>query len=115
MSKHILVIDDAPDDLKSMEEMLKGEGYRVETAANWDVALEKIHRAPFDLILLDILMPESGYNILKRLRKKLGIKSKIAYVTIVPRVDVNLEGINGIIQKPFNYTDFVTMVGSLIQ
>ncbi len=64
----ILVVDDAPDNLTLMSELLRGR-YRVKLANSGEKALKLAKDAPPDLILLDIMMPVmSGYDVLGELK-----------------------------------------------
>ncbi len=76
-------------------------------------ALWKISKSTFDLILLDILMPVSGYELLRHLKEKTPA-SKIAFVTILPKGDVNMSDIDGFIQKPFSNENFISEVNKLM-
>ena len=60
-------------------------------------------------------MPTSGYEIIKKLREKAGHRSKIAYVSILPKSDVNMSDADGFIQKPFKNEDFLAGVKSLLR
>ena len=69
-SQTILVIDDDPGILLLTEEVFVGQGYRVETAASGEEALERIHGIVPDVILLDILMPGiDGYEVCSRIKQ----------------------------------------------
>lgn len=66
---HLLVVDDNEMNLDLLARRLRREGYRIDTAENGRVALEKIAEHCFDLILLDIMMPEmNGYEVLEHLK-----------------------------------------------
>ncbi|MBI1935892.1 hypothetical protein HYS31_05615 [Candidatus Woesearchaeota archaeon] len=73
-------------------------------------ARRKIDKNVFDLILIDILMPESGYDLLRLLKEKLGQITKYVYVSIIPKHDANMKDIDGFIQKPFSNEDFIAEV-----
>ena len=65
----ILVVDDVEDNREVLRRRLAREGYAVECAANGREALDRIAAAPFDLVLLDVLMPEvDGYAVLEQLK-----------------------------------------------
>jgi CheY-like chemotaxis protein/tRNA A-37 threonylcarbamoyl transferase component Bud32 len=65
----ILVVDDVEDNREVLRRRLSREGYAVECAANGREALTRIAAAPFDLVLLDVLMPEvDGYAVLEQLK-----------------------------------------------
>ncbi|MBW4582262.1 MAG: diguanylate cyclase [Tildeniella nuda ZEHNDER 1965/U140] len=60
----ILVVDDHPDNLRTLSAVLNQHGYRVRKAISGTVALETVQSQPPDLILLDIRMPEvDGYDV----------------------------------------------------
>jgi len=70
MDKQILIIEDEPDIRDAMAEAVEEEGFRVSTAENGSVGLEKALAEKPDLILLDIVMPlMDGHETLKRLRQ----------------------------------------------
>jgi CheY-like chemotaxis protein len=58
MAKRILVVDDDLYIKELYEEVIKDEGYTVESAANGEEALIKLRLGGFDLVLLDIMMPK---------------------------------------------------------
>ena len=58
----ILAVDDVPDNLFLIEAILEDEGYEVILVKDGQSALEQLQRSPFDLILLDIMMPGIDSN-----------------------------------------------------
>src|ERR1700733_5981243 len=65
----VLVIDDEPDIRESLETLLTSENYRVELAANATEGLKRLEGSPFDLVLLDLMMPDkSGMQVLEEVR-----------------------------------------------
>lgn len=66
----ILIVDDDPDAREILVTRLEAYGYKVETAENGWVCLEKVKKFKPDLILLDIMMPQvDGYTTCKILRE----------------------------------------------
>ncbi|UCF39867.1 MAG: protein kinase [Gemmatimonadota bacterium] len=66
----ILVVDDVEDNRVLLERRLRRQGHAVESVDNGQVALEMAQTGSFDLILLDVLMPEmDGYEVLERLKQ----------------------------------------------
>jgi DNA-binding response OmpR family regulator/tRNA A-37 threonylcarbamoyl transferase component Bud32 len=66
----ILVVDDVEDNRDLLRRRLRRDGYQVECAENGRDALELISAQEFDLVLLDVLMPEvDGYEVLKRMKE----------------------------------------------
>jgi DNA-binding response OmpR family regulator len=66
--KTILIVDDEKNLLKLYEKEFTEEGYRVITANSGSEALQKIQKDPFDLVILDIRMPDfNGVDTLKKI------------------------------------------------
>ena len=66
--KAILIVDDEKNLLKLYEKEFAEEGYRVITASSGSEALQKIQKDPFDLVILDIRMPDlNGVETLKKI------------------------------------------------
>ena len=71
MTAKILVVDDDPDIRLAASAALVSQGYRVEEAEDGQVALRKLNRTRFDLVIVDLLMPNvSGYEVLQRLSRE---------------------------------------------
>lgn len=67
--KSIVVVDDTPENLRLLVDLLSEQGYRVRTAPNGERALASLEKEPADLILLDILMPDlDGFEVCRRLK-----------------------------------------------
>ncbi len=65
----ILVVDDAPDNLKLLERLLNKQGYRIQVCQSGREALQIVPQLRPELILLDIVMPEmDGYEVCRQLR-----------------------------------------------
>jgi len=68
MSK-ILILDDMPKNIQMAMNMLKNEGYHMFYAKDGNMALKLTKEKEFDLILLDIMMPEiNGFEVCQRLK-----------------------------------------------
>lgn len=68
--KRILVVDDEPDFVAMMKELLVDEGYEIEVAYNGVEAINKVKSNPPDVILLDVMMPEKdGYQVCSELKQ----------------------------------------------
>lgn len=73
--KNIMIIDDTPANLKLLQEMLQGRGYRVMAFPQGEMALKAAARKPPDLILLDIRMPGlDGFQVCTRFKEQEGLK-----------------------------------------
>ena len=69
MSKKVLIVDDEPNIVISLEFLVKKEGFTVAVAADGEEALAKVAEFSPDLILLDVMMPKkSGFEVCEALR-----------------------------------------------
>jgi signal transduction histidine kinase len=69
MTSKILIVDDEVSGIITLEAMLEGEGYEVESARNGESALKKAENILPDLILLDVMMPGmDGFEVCRRIR-----------------------------------------------
>jgi DNA-binding response OmpR family regulator len=71
MAKRVLVVDDEPNIVMSLEFLMKRAGFEVRVARNGREALEALEGAAPDLLLLDVMMPEiDGYEVCERIRAR---------------------------------------------
>jgi signal transduction histidine kinase len=117
----ILVVDDDPANQALLSRLLQCHGCRIETANNGVDALARLAEEPFDLILLDVLMPEmDGLTVLTKLKldKTLG---KIPVILIsacteMGRVIRGIElGAEDYLPKPFNSTLLRARIGASLE
>lgn len=117
----ILIVDDQPDMLDLLRDILEDSGYRVSTAENGKEALEHVNGDHPDLILLDALMPGlSGFEVTRHL--KTNDKTRlipIIMLTGLSDLEDKLrgieEGVDDFLTKPFNRVELLTRVKSLIR
>ncbi|MFI3135756.1 MAG: response regulator transcription factor [Methylococcaceae bacterium] len=118
-SKHILVIEDDPDIAQALELFLADEGYKVELATSGESGLAKLAVKPYDLLILDMMLPGiDGLEVCRRLR------AQPAYTPIIivssrsaeaHRI-VGLEmGADDYINKPFSLLELAARVKALIR
>jgi two-component system CitB family response regulator/two-component system response regulator DctR len=101
----ILVIDDDPNIVRLIKFYL-GKKYQIEAAKNGKLAIDILREKKFDLILVDMFMPQmDGISFLKELRKKLKLDALVIMVTAQEPTDQTMKIIiqyaYDIIQKPF--------------
>ena len=69
MAKKVLIVDDEPNIVISIEFLMKQAGYNIEIARDGEEALEKAESYRPDLILLDVMMPKiNGFEVCRRIR-----------------------------------------------
>jgi DNA-binding response OmpR family regulator len=67
---YLLLVDDDPMNRDTLSRHLQRQGHQVAVAENGRQALKMVSRLPFDLVLLDVMMPEmDGYEVLQRLKR----------------------------------------------
>jgi class 3 adenylate cyclase len=107
----ILVVDDNEDNRFTLVRRLKRLGYeKPEVAVNGRDALEKMRAQPFDLVLLDIMMPEmDGYEVLETVKKDLRLRHvPIIMISAADQLESVVKcielGAEDFLPKPFNAT-----------
>jgi DNA-binding NtrC family response regulator len=102
----ILIIDDEMAIRESLETLLSMEGYTVEVAASGEEGLARVGERPFDLVLLDLALPDrSGMEILADIRThdpQLSVIMITAYGTVENAVRAMQSGASNFIQKPWD-------------
>ncbi len=73
---YILVVDDLPTNRLKISLALKQQGYTIAEAESGRRALEMLRAESFDLVLLDILMPEmDGYEVLRQMKRDRALRA----------------------------------------
>lgn len=96
MAKRILVVDDDELVLIALNELLTPEGYEVHTVSGGAEALERIEKYGYDLLVLDIIMPEmDGFALCKRIRERENYReAPIVFLTAKSREEDRARGID---------------------
>ncbi len=104
----ILVVDDTKPNIEVLEGALAQENYSVHVALNGKLALELARRRPFDLLLLDVMMPEmDGYETFQKFKEIPGCESTpVIFLTAQAENDSEMKGLSlgadDYVTKPFN-------------
>lgn len=103
MKKKILIVDDEEDIRISVKQAVESEGYQAKTARDAIQGLQILRKESFDLVLLDIFMPEmSGRDMLEEIRKDEKLKDqKVAFLTVANLSETGRGIINKL--KPVDY------------
>src|SRR5437667_5432896 len=102
----ILIIDDEAEIRESLQTLLEFEGYDVEVAANGQQGFSKLGERPFDLVLLDLALPDrNGLEILPEIRSldsQISVIMITAYGTVEDAVRAMQHGAVNFLQKPWD-------------
>ncbi len=121
MGKRVLVVDDEPNIVLSLEFLMKKAGFEVEVARNGQEALAAIARRPPDVLLLDVMMPEmDGFEVCERLRADpRGRATKVVMLTARGRDSERQRGLalgaDAYVTKPFSTRDLVARVKAMLE
>ena len=104
----VLVVDDTPENRDLLMRRLAKEGHAVTLAVNGREALERLRERPFDLVLLDIMMPEvSGFDVLEQVKADESLRHiPVVVISALSDVDSVVRcvqlGAEDYLFKPFN-------------
>jgi DNA-binding response OmpR family regulator len=117
----ILVVDDDPYILMSLEFLMKKNGYEVMVARNGEEALDILNTSIPDIVLLDIMMPDvNGYDICKHIKSTKALKnSKVIFMSAKTK-DSDIKkgyelGAVLYVKKPFSTRELVKDIKGLLE
>ena len=120
MRRKILVVDDDADIVELLRFNLKQAGFAIGTASNGIEALKKVRSMKFDLILLDLMLPEmDGFAVCETLRRD-GDTKNIPVIMLTAlsgelgRISGLASGATAYITKPFSPKAVVSKVEGLL-
>ena len=117
----ILIVDDTVDNIKLLSDLLEVEGYQVRSSASGPEALAALSRDPYDLVLLDIVMPDmNGYEVCRRIRQDTRLAT--LPVVMVTALDAKEERVKGLeagadefLSRPINHPELLARARSLLR
>lgn len=120
MKNKILIVDDEPNIVMTLEYALKKKNFEVFIARDGGEALQIIEKVLPDLVLLDIMMPNvDGYQTLKSIRENEKVKdTKVVFLTAKNKASDIEKGLNlgadKYLMKPFSIKKIVTEINELL-
>ncbi|MEO8407100.1 MAG: response regulator [Oxalobacteraceae bacterium] len=118
--KKILIVDDEPNIVISLEFLMQQSGYEVAIARDGEEALQKISSFEPDLVLLDIMLPQlNGFEVCQRMRENTQWnRIKVIMLSAKGReIDVSKGialGADAYVTKPFSTKDLIAQVQRLL-
>ena len=115
VARRVLVVDDDPDILDALSEILEVEGYRVQRARNGREALQRLEQGLPDLVLLDLMMPVmDGWEFARSLDP--GARPPIIVLSADRNVSAKAKEIGalGWLAKPFELSELLAAVRSVV-
>jgi DNA-binding response OmpR family regulator len=120
MVKRILIVDDDEMVLIALNELLRPEGYEVHTFSSGTEALKKLDQNGYDLLMLDIIMPEmDGFELCKKIREKENYReTPIVFLTAKSQEEDRVQGIeagaNLFLSKPISPEKLLGIISDTI-
>lgn len=121
MNFKLLIVDDLPDNIKLLANVLSKEGFDIEFATSGFEALECLNAERFDLILLDIMMPElNGFETCQRIKENPDL-ADVPVIFLTAAIDVNSlqEGFRAggvdYVTKPFNAEELLVRINTHLE
>jgi DNA-binding response OmpR family regulator len=120
MRKRILIVDDEPNIVVSLEFLMQREGFDVSVAGDGEAALKAVEETKPDLVLLDIMLPKkNGFEVCQTIRANPAWQSvKIIMLTAKGR-DTEVAkgtalGADAYVTKPFSTKDLIAQVRQML-
>ena len=115
----ILLVDDEPELLSQLQQTLVHQKYDVDTAADGEAALDRVFDTVYDLILLDIMLPQiDGLSVLKEIRQA-KICTPVIMLTARGAVEDKITGLDygadDYLAKPFAVAELLARIRSVLR
>ena len=120
MGKRVLIADDEPNIVVSLEFLMKQSGYVVKVVNNGEDALKAVAEFGPDLILLDVMMPRvSGYDVCQKVRENPAWQGIRIVMLSAKGRDVEVTkgmavGADAYVTKPFSTKDLIAKVAEML-
>ncbi len=117
--RRVLVIDDEPIIHDVLSQLLASEGYEVGLAASGEEGVQAYSDQPFNLVLLDLLMPGLGgletLTALRRIDPQAVVIIITAYASVETAIEAMKNGAYDYVQKPFKHEELLLTIGRALE
>ncbi|NIA19096.1 MAG: response regulator [Xanthomonadaceae bacterium] len=115
----ILIVDDEPKLLEQLRKSLASDKYDVDTATDGEAALDKLFANPYDLVLLDIMLPKrDGLSVLREIRQA-EILTPVLMLTAKGDIEDRIQGLDlgadDYLAKPFSIAELMARIRALLR
>jgi len=115
----ILLVDDEPELLEQIRQVLVQQNYTVDTALDGSEALDTIYTEPYDLILLDVMLPKKdGFTVLREIRLE-KIRTPVLMLTARGNIEDKIQGLDlgadDYLAKPFSMAELLARIRALLR
>lgn len=119
MSKRILLVEDEPGLVLTLTDLLQSENYQVESATDGESGLKLAKEQPFDLLILDVMLPrKNGFDILRDLRQQ-GFQTPAIMLTargqIIDKILGLKLGADDYLTKPFDAGELLARIEAILR
>jgi DNA-binding response OmpR family regulator len=119
MTYRLLLIEDDPNLIRALTDLLQSDGYVVDVADDGPSALDIARQSAFDVFILDVMLPSmNGFEVCRELRR-LGVEAPILMLTARDQVDDKIRGFKSgaddYLTKPFDVNELRVRVEALLR
>ena len=119
MNENILLVEDEQALCMTLGDRLRSEGYQVDIALDGEQGFDKATRLPFDLIILDIMLPKrNGFDVCRDIRRA-GLATPILLLTARGQISEKVVGLklgaDDYVTKPFDTQELMARVEALLR
>ena len=113
----VLVVDDEPEIAKSVAQLVAGKGFRAAMTTSGEAAIRQFDKHDFDLVLLDLAMPElDGEEVLRRMRADSRLRELPVLLATASAIDLDtMPRVAGFLRKPYPREVLFAMLDSLLE
>jgi two-component system, OmpR family, alkaline phosphatase synthesis response regulator PhoP len=119
LTRRVLLVEDEPSLVRTLTDRMVSEGYQVDPAGDGETALSLLAEGPFDLVVLDVMLPGmDGFEVCRELRRR-GLEMPVLMLTargdVVDRVVGLKLGADDYLVKPFAMAELMARVEALLR